>query len=375
MKILFTGGGTGGHFYPLIAVAQEIKQIVEEKKLIEPKFYLMADKPYNQRVLYENAIEFVPVSAGKLRHYISIQNFFDLFRTAFGLVQALWKMYLIYPDVVFSKGGYASFPALWAARILRIPIVIHDSDSVPGRVSKWSGKFAKRVALSYPEAAKFFDPNRTAVVGTPLRREILHPFHEGAHEFLSLEPGVPVIFVVGGSQGAVALNDIVIDILPELLENYQVIHQVGKNNIDDAKKRTGTILAGHKHANRYKLFDYLNETALRMTAGVAELVITRAGSMLYEIAQWNIPAIIIPIPEEVAHDQRTNALTYAASGAAIVIEEKNLTDSILRAEIERVFTDEVLLKKMKEGAKAFARPDAGRLIATEILNLALEHES
>ncbi len=375
MKIMLTGGGTGGHFYPLIAVAQEIKQLIEEKKLIEPKFYLMADNAYNQRVLYENNIEFVPVSAGKMRHYISIQNIIDIFRTGFGIIEAIWKMYRIYPDVVFSKGGYASFPALWAARILNIPIVIHDSDSIPGRVSKWSGKFAKRIALSYPDAAKYFNENKTAVVGTPLRREILHPFHEGAHEFLGLEPGVPIIFIVGGSQGALALNEVLIDILPELLENYQVIHQVGKKNLDSAEKRTKTILSGNRHASRYKLFDYLNETALRMTAGVAELVITRAGSMLYEIAHWDIPAIIIPIPEEIAHDQRTNALTYAASGAAIVIEEKNLTPSILLSEINRVFTDETLLNAMKTGAKAFARPEAGRLIADEILNIALTHES
>ncbi|HPI24422.1 MAG TPA: undecaprenyldiphospho-muramoylpentapeptide beta-N-acetylglucosaminyltransferase [Candidatus Paceibacterota bacterium] len=374
MKILFTGGGTGGHFYPVIAVAEEVKRICTEQKIVAPELYFMSDKPYNERALSDNGLKFVPVQAGKIRRYFSLMNFFDVFKTIFGSIRAIFTLFSIYPDVVFGKGGYASFPGLLAARLLRIPVVIHESDSHPGRVTLWAGKFAKRIAVSYPEAAKYFPPEKTAVVGNPIRREVLFPAKAGAHEFLGLDKNIPIIFVVGGSQGAVRINDVVLDILPQLLADYQVIHQVGKSNYDDLKNRASFLTENNPHKNRYKLFDYLNDVAMRMTAGAANLVISRAGSAIFEIANWGIPAIIIPIPEEISHDQRTNAFTYARSGGAVVIEEKNLTPSILLSETKRILDDPELQKQMKTGAQSFAKPEAGEKIAEEIIRLALEHE-
>ena len=374
MKILFTGGGTGGHFYPVIAVAEEVKRICTEQKIVAPELYFMSDKPYNERALLDNGLKFVPVQAGKIRRYFSLMNFFDVFKTIFGSIRAIFTLFSIYPDVVFGKGGYASFPGLLAARLLRIPVVIHESDSHPGRVTLWAGKFAKRIAVSYPEAAKYFPPEKTAVVGNPIRREVLFPAKAGAHEFLGLDKNIPIIFVVGGSQGAVRINDVVLDILPQLLTDYQVIHQVGKNNYEDLKNRASFLTENNPHKNRYKLFDYLNDVAMRMTAGAANLVISRAGSAIFEIANWGIPAIIIPIPEEISHDQRTNAFTYARSGGAVVIEEKNLTPSILLSETKRILDDPELQKQMKTGAQSFAKPEAGEKIAEEIIRLALEHE-
>ena len=374
MKILFTGGGTGGHFYPVIAVAEEVKRICTEQKIVAPELYFMSDKPYIERALWDNGLKFVPLQAGKIRRYFSLMNFFDVFKTIFGSIRAIFTLFSIYPDVVFGKGGYASFPGLLAARLLRIPVVIHESDSHPGRVTLWAGKFAKRIAVSYPEAAKYFPPEKTAVVGNPIRREVLFPAKAGAHEFLGLDKNIPIIFVVGGSQGAVRINDVVLDILPQLLTDYQVIHQVGKNNYEDLKNRASFLTENNPHKNRYKLFDYLNDVAMRMTAGAANLVISRAGSAIFEIANWGIPAIIIPIPEEISHDQRTNAFTYARSGGAVVIEEKNLTPSILLSETKRILDDPELQKQMKTGAQSFAKPEAGEKIAEEIIRLALEHE-
>lgn len=374
MKILFTGGGTGGHFYPIIAVAEEIKRICTEQKIVAPELYFMSDKPYNERTLLDNGLKFVPVQAGKIRRYFSLMNFFDAFKTIFGSIRAVFTLFSIYPDVVFGKGGYASFPGLLAARLLRIPVVIHESDSHPGRVTLWAGKFATRVAVSYPEAAKYFPPEKTAVVGNPIRREVLFPAKAGAHEFLGFDKNIPTIFVVGGSQGAVRINDVLLDILPQLLADYQVIHQVGKSNYDDLKKRADFLTENNPNKNRYKLFDYLNDVAMRMTAGAANLVISRAGSAIFEIANWGIPSIIIPIPEEISHDQRTNAFTYARSGGAVVIEEKNLTPSILLSETKRILDNQRLQAEMKTGAQSFAKPDAGEKIAEEIIRLALEHE-
>jgi len=378
MRILFTGGGSGGHFYPIIAIAQEIKNLATKERLVQPELYLMSDDPYNERILFENNIKFVPVTAGKIRRDLSplslIKNFLDLFKTLAGSLQALVKVFKIYPDVVVGKGAYASFPALLAAQILRIPVIIHDSDSHPGRVNLWAGKFAERVALSYPEAAKYFKPEKIAVTGNPLRQEILTPTANGAYEYLRLDKSLPIIFVVGGSQGAAKINNIIVDILPKIVDKYQIIHQAGKNNLAEIEQRSRYVLKGNPFADHYRVFDYLDSAALRMTAGVASLVITRAGSSLFEIANWGIPAIIIPIPEDVSHDQRTNAFTYARSGGAVVIEEKNLSASVLLFEIEKILTDEKLHAEMVAGAKSFARPDAALIIAKEILKIALPHE-
>lgn len=378
MKILFTGGGSGGHFYPIIAIAQEIRRLAVNEKLVEPELIFMSDAPYNSGVLFENNIEFVRTEAGKLRREKTplnfLKNFFDLFNTFFGSIGAILKVFSIYPDVVVGKGGYASFPALLAARILQIPVIIHESDSHPGRVNLWAGKFAVRIALSYPEAVSYFPKERTAVTGNPIRQEIMTPVETGAREFLRLEKETPIIFIAGGSQGAMKINAIILDILPKLLNKYQVIHQVGKNNFAEVNTRANFLLKDNPFAQRYRVFDYLNNSALRMTAGVSSLVVTRAGSALFEIANWGLPAIIIPIPEEISHDQRTNALTYARSGGAVVIEEKNLTPSIILSEIDRIMTDEKLRAEMVKGAKSFARPDAAELIAKEILKIALRHE-
>lgn len=377
MKIIFTGGGTGGHFYPIIAIAEELASIVQERKLVNVKLYYLADQPYDERALFEHGLEFKRIRSGKWRRYFSLRNFLDLFRIAWGGMSALWRLYAIYPDVVFSKGGYASFPVVLAARLLGIPVFIHESDSRPGRANLWAGRFAIRIALSYPEAAVFFKEKKNkmiAVTGNPMRFNLRHPLKQGAREFLGLAPEPPVIFVTGGSQGAQAINEVVVDILPELVKRYCVIHQVGKEHLAEVEKRTRIVLEKNPQVGRYKLFDYLNESALRMIAGVADLAVSRAGSFIFELAQWGIPAILIPIPETVSHDQRSNAFTYARAGGAVVIEQENLLPSVLLSEINRLFDNQKLLETMRFSAQKFARPRAARLIAEELINIALSHE-
>jgi UDP-N-acetylglucosamine--N-acetylmuramyl-(pentapeptide) pyrophosphoryl-undecaprenol N-acetylglucosamine transferase len=283
-------------------------------------------------------------------------------------------MFSIYPDVVFGKGGYASFPALLAARLLRIPVVIHESDSKPGRVNLWAGKFAKKIALSYPAAAKYFKADKVAYTGNPIRQEIMNPLRNGAHEFLHLELNIPVILIIGGSQGSAKINDTVIAALPELLNNYQIVHQTGRKNIEEIVSTSTVVLKDHKFASRYHPFDYLNELALRMSAGVADVIVSRAGSSLFEIAAWGVPSIIIPLSEIVSHDQTSNAFAYAQTGAASVIEENNLSAHILIEEINRISSSPKIVETMRERAKAFARLDSAELIANAILDIALVHE-
>ncbi|MDR3558476.1 MAG: UDP-N-acetylglucosamine--N-acetylmuramyl-(pentapeptide) pyrophosphoryl-undecaprenol N-acetylglucosamine transferase [Candidatus Pacebacteria bacterium] len=379
MKILFTGGATGGHFYPIIAVAEAIEDKVIEKRLLKPKLYFMAPTKYNPRALFDHEIEFVYVPAGKIRRYFSILNFTDFFKTASGVLIAIVKMYMIYPDIVFGKGGYGSFPALLAAKLLRIPVVIHESDSGPGRVNAWAGKFAKRIAISYPSAANYFKKSSEKAViaftGSPVRKEVSAPLTNGAHEFLNLENDTPVILVIGGSQGAQSINDTVLDALPELVKKYQIIHQTGRKNFDTVKDVAKATLKDSQFAYRYHPFDYLNDLAMRMSAGAADIVVSRAGSSIFEIALWKKPSIIIPLPTSISHDQTGNAFDYAKTGAAIVIEENNLTSHILVAEIDRIMANPHIRELMSEGAASFAKPDAAAKIAEVILDLSLEHES
>ena len=378
MKILLTGGGTGGHFYPVIAISQELNEISKENRLLRPELFYMSTQPYNEGLLFENNITFEKVNAGKIRGKVSvgnvILNFFDLFKTLSGVMTAIWRVFIIYPDVVFGKGGYTSFPALLAARLLMIPVVIHESDSVPGRVTLWAGKFARRIAISYPEAANFFPKDKTAYTGNPVRKEIEEPLVAESYEFFNFSPQVQTILILGGSQGARFINEVIIDTLPELVAKYQVIHQTGKNNIKVIEETRDVVLQGNRYKDRYRPMAYLDILNLRRAAGIADIVISRAGSTIFEIALWGKPSIIIPIPEPTSHEQRTNAYAYARSGAAIVIEEKNLASGLLLSEIDRVLQTQNEKEKMGQSALAFSRRDSAKLIANEITSIALEHE-
>ncbi len=375
MKILFTGGGTGGHFYPIIAVAEAINRISKERRLLPPTLYYMADTPYDNRALFNSNITFVSMPAGKMRHYFSLLNLTDIFKTGYGILKSLWKVFRIYPDVIFGKGGYASFPALVAGKLFRIPVVIHESDSVPGRVNLWAGKFAAAVAVSFPEAARFFPPGKTAHTGNPVRREILNPDQTGAFEFLKLDKRTPTILVLGGSQGSQVVNESILEVLPELVSRYQIIHQTGTKNFSDVSKTSGVILSASPYKERYKPFDYLDNLGMKMSAGVSSLIISRAGSTIFEIAAWGIPSVIIPISDTASNDHQTqNAFNYMRSGAALVIEEINLTPHILLSEIDRLMGNAELLKKMGAAAKNFARTDAADTIALKLLEIALSHE-
>ncbi len=379
MKILLTGGGSGGHFYPVIAIAEELRLLVKENKLIKPDLYYMSNEPYNEGLLFEHGIIFKRVTSGKIRRNLTAQNIvlniIDLFKIGWGSLKALWSMYLIYPDVIFGKGGYASFPALFAGRLLRIPVVIHESDTVPGKVNAWAAKFAQRIATSYPESAKFFPPEKTAYTGNPIRKELLEALSVGAHEFLHLDKDVPTILVLGGSQGAQLINEVILDGVVDMVKKFQIIHQVGKRNIKAVEETRDVVLRNSVYKDRYKPFDYLNLLSMRMAAGVADVIVSRAGSTIFEIASWGKASIIIPISEKISHDQRTNAYSYARTGAAEVIEEKNLTAHLLTSEITRVIEDKDLRVKMETSAKNFARRDSAHLIAQEILAIALSHQS
>jgi len=374
MKILLTGSGTGGHFYPLIAVAEELRHIADEERFIQPQLYFAGPTPYDKDALLENDIEFVKIPAGKIRRYASILNITDMWKTGIGVLRGLFVVFSIFPDVIFSKGGYTSVPVVFAAWFFGIPIVIHESDSKPGRANLWAAKFAKRIAISYPTAAQYFPEKKTALTGNPIRKAIREPQSSGAYEYLKLEEGTPVIFVLGGSLGAKRINEIILDTLSDLVQTYQIIHQTGQAHIDNVVRTAHVILENNPSAHRYHPFAHLGPLAMKMSAGAADLVVSRAGSTIFEIAQWGLPSIILPLSEDISHDQLHNAITYAKSGACLVIEDHNLTPNVLLVDIKRILDNEHERVAMIEAAQSFTKHDAATIIARELFAIGLKHE-
>jgi UDP-N-acetylglucosamine--N-acetylmuramyl-(pentapeptide) pyrophosphoryl-undecaprenol N-acetylglucosamine transferase len=363
------GGGTGGHFYPLIAVAEELRQLQPNAEI-----YYIGPESYNQAELDLLQIKYLYCPAGKIRRYFSFQNFLDIFRTIAGTLVAWYKLFVLYPDVIFSKGSFTSVPILLMARFYRIPVVIHESDSRPGRANLMARNFARYIGIAYTEVAQYFPSDKTARVGIPiravLRQKSLDPFAE-----LGIPGDRPLIYVTGGSSGAERINALILDSLSLLLPHYRIFHQTGTAHAAAITQSAQALLLDSPELlkNYYVQGSVPGET-VRALLQCASIVITRAGSTtLFEIALHEKPAIIIPIPEDISHDQRTNAYSYARSGAGSVIEEHNLTKHLLLAEIQSIMTDQQKYQTMVAGAKAFAAPNAARSIAEVLIKISYEH--
>lgn len=373
MKILFAGGGgTGGHFYPIIAISRALRDIAEREHIIAMNMFFAADNAFDSNILSEEGVHFIKISSGKMPRYASLSLLISPFKIFFGIMVAFWQLYTLLPDVIFSKGGYSAFPVLVAARVLRIPVLVHESDSIPGKVNEWSGKWAKRVAISFVEAASFFKNNNVALTGNPIRHQVVGGNIEEALETFALEEGIPVILILGGSQGAEIINEAIINILTDALVEYQIIHQTGKNNIDDVKNLATVILEKNEFKHRYHPYAFLGEGDLRNAARVASIVVSRAGSgSIFELAAWRVPSILIPIKGSAQDHQRENAYAYAHFGGCDVIEEANLQSHILFSTINNILHDPQKIQKMKLSAQEFAKLDAAEKIAEEIIKLGI----
>ncbi len=375
MKILFAGGGTGGHFYPLIAVARAIRKIAEEENIARIDLFMMSDDPMDIDILMEERINFIMIPAGKMRRYFSFRYFGDSLKTLTGLFTAFWRLYFLVPDVIFSKGGYASFPVLAAARILSIPVMIHESDSVPGIVNAWAGKWASRIGVSFEESLKYFEGKNAALVGNPIRPQIIGGNLMEAADYFKLEEGEltpPVLLVLGGSQGSQRINETILDILAEALTKYQIIHQTGKAHYIDISGRASVALEKNQWKQRYHPYAFLEEGELRNASKAASLIISRAGAgSIFEISTWGVPSILIPLPSAAQDHQRENAYAYARFGACEIIEETNLTPHLLLAQIDKILADKARTSKMQRSAQAFSRIDAADKIARELIKVGL----
>ena len=370
-RIVLVGGGSGGHFYPLIAVAERLndhKRAGEDIELI-----YMGPEPYDLDALAKNDIRFVRCPSGKQRKYFSILNFLDFFKVIYGLCVAILKLFVLYPDVILSKGSYTSVPVTIAAFLLRIPVVVHESDTKLGSANRLASRFARYVAISFDEVAEYLPQDKVALTGIPIRKVLQTEPNEPLLE-LGLPTDRPLIFVTGGSLGAERLNNLILESLDELLPDFTILHQVGAKHEEKIAQTAASLIQNIDLLEHYFVKGSLDAEDMNLALSAASLVISRAGTgTIYEIAQKGKPSILIPIPEEISHDQTTNAYAYARTGAASVLEEGNLEDGLLQAEIHRIMGDPTAYSQMSASARGFAKQDAAGSIAATLLGIAHEH--
>lgn len=370
-RILLTGGGTGGHVYPLVAVAEELQKQARQNG-IDLELTLLGEGELLQKIADDISIPFKDIISPKWRRYASLQNLFDIFKTPVGFFQSLFYVWRFMPDVIFSKGGYGSFLPSFVGRLLMIPLVIHESDAIPGKANLWLGKFADKIFVAMDGAKKYFNENKTEWVGNPIRQGLLNVTDRAAAiSAFGFNPAKPAILITGASQGAQKINEILLLSLVELTKKFQIIHQCGPKNYDEVNGqillivKEGESSYGQIIAANYRLYPLLDLQQMALAYSAADVAVSRAGGAVFEIAALGKPAVLIPLKGSANNHQLANARDLAKFGAT-VIEEDNLTPHIFIQEIEDAYKNkDALSQKIKQ----FAKPDASSKIVAYLLGM------
>ena len=324
-KIVLTGGGTAGHVTPNIALIPALKESGYEI------FYIGSKGGIEEDLIKAEGIPFYGISSGKLRRYFSLKNFTDPFRVIHGMDQAARLLRRkIKPDVIFSKGGFVSVPVVEAASVLHIPVVLHESDMTPGLANKLMLGSAAKICCNFPETIRHLPKGKAVHTGTPIRQELLHGDAEKGLAFAGLSHDKPIILIMGGSQGAAAVNDAVRHILPALLEDFSIVHLCGQGKLDSSL----TDRAG------YVQMEYVSEE-LKDLFAACDLVISRAGAnAICEIAALKKPNLLIPLSLAASRgDQILNAQSFERQGISKLLLEENVTDESLLTAIRELWAD------------------------------------
>ena len=321
-KIILTGGGTAGHVTPNMALIPELK-----KKGYEIK-YVGSYTGIEKKLIEEMGVEYQGISSGKLRRYFSMKNFSDPFRVLKGFKEAKKIMKDYNPSIVFSKGGFVSVPVVLAAKKYKIPVIIHESDMTPGLANRIAMKGASVICHNFPETAASLPDGKAVLTGSPIREELRHGDKAAGLKSSDFTPDKPVIMVMGGSLGAVAVNNAIRGALDELLDKYQIIHLCGKGKLDESLKN----IPG------YKQFEYVKSELTNYFAA-ADLLVSRAGAnAICEIAALQKPNILIPLSRKASRgDQILNANSFKKQGFSEVIEEEDVTKESLVNMINQVY--------------------------------------
>jgi UDP-N-acetylglucosamine--N-acetylmuramyl-(pentapeptide) pyrophosphoryl-undecaprenol N-acetylglucosamine transferase len=381
MRIIVSGGGSGGHITPILATIDSLRQYEPDVEIL----YVGQAGGMEATIAKAAGLEFAAIRAGKFRRYhgrsifqalADVETVFLNIRDSFRLVQGVFQSRRIIrdfaPNIIFVKGGYVGLPVGLAARWCHVPYVIQESDIIPGLTNRTLAKHAEAVGTGFPadRYKQTLPMDRVVYTGNPIRPEIFKAHRLEGMEYFKLDPRLPVILVVGGGQGSQHINDVVIDSLPELLRNYQVVHVAGDRDIERVRFEVKRLQL--EQADRYHPYSFLlKEMAAALAC--ADLVVSRAGAnAIAEFAVLGKPTILIP--HAAGGHQATNALTLARAGAAKMITDDKLTYRSLTTVIQQILGSEEEQAYLSKAIKEFAVPDAADRLAKIILEHAQPDE-
>ncbi|MFH1546726.1 MAG: undecaprenyldiphospho-muramoylpentapeptide beta-N-acetylglucosaminyltransferase [Patescibacteria group bacterium] len=363
MKIVFTGGGTSGHVIPNLAVIEELRKLAGHAQI----FYIGSREGPERKLAQAADVEFHGIQTGKLRRYLSLQNAVDAVKVPIGITQAIHRLLKIKPDVVFSKGGFVSVPVAIAAGILRVPLVVHESDFSPGLATRLAARFAKKICLSFPTT---HPGHKIQITGNPVRAV---GSAERGREFLKFKKEQPIVLVAGGSSGALFLNLLMEKSIFELEKKVNVVWLCGKDKKPNCQLQPALRSFSEGGTANCQLFEYLDAEYLDVLAA-SDLVVSRAGAnALFEIAAAGKPSVLIPLPAELSRgDQIENARFFELAGASVVLPQEKAKPRDFTKLIIWMISNPERLKKVADAAAKLAPVNAAEKIARIILDVAKE---
>ncbi|MEK7652888.1 MAG: undecaprenyldiphospho-muramoylpentapeptide beta-N-acetylglucosaminyltransferase [Patescibacteria group bacterium] len=350
MKILFAGGGTMGSVSPLIAVYEKIK----DKKAKAEFLFLGTKTGPEKEAVASYKIPYRAISSGKLRRYFDRANFSDIFKIFWGFIQSFFILLSFRPKAMMVAGSFVGVPVAWAARILFIPVLIHQQDIVAGLANKLMANAARKITVSFEPSLRDFSSRKTILTGNPVRQEFFSCEPKKDRQILGLKKDLPVVLIFGGGTGATKINETVEKSLAELLTFCQVIHLTGKGkNTSDQR-------------DNYYQFEFLTDEMMSALC-VADLVVSRAGmSTLSELAILGKPSIIIPIPGH----QDANAMHFQKNGAAFMLSQEILNSDNLIARIKELIFDKTKREALSQNIVRVMKRDGADKVAKILIGMA-----
>lgn len=323
-KIIMTGGGSAGHVTPNLALIPRLRELGYEVE------YIGTIDGIERKIIEGNNIRYHIISSGKLRRYFDIKNFTDPFKVIKGIWQAYDTIKKQKPNIVFSKGGFVAVPVVIGAYFNKIPVIAHESDITPGLANKLSVPYCTKVCVTFPESLKKLNKNKAVLTGTPIRKELLEGSRIKGLKYCNFSDDKPVLFIMGGSLGAKAINDSIRKSLDKFLSNFNIIHICGKGNIEEA----------HYNKKNYRQFEYVNDELPHLMAA-ADIVVSRAGAnSIFEFLALRKPNLLIPLSAKSSRgDQILNAASFEKSGYSLVLQEEEVNENSLLDSINELYNN------------------------------------
>ncbi len=362
IKICFTGGGTAGHVYPGISVLEKIRQRSKKDGFESVFFWIGSSSGMEKNLVADTGINYYGIRTGKLRRYFSFKNFTDIFNIITGLFQSFFILLKEKPDIVFSKGGYVSVPPVFSAWLLRIPVITHESDYTPGLASRINSPFSEKILVSIDSTVKYFKEKykeKIEITGNPVREKFFTGNADAGKKILKINNNLPVLLILGGSQGAFEINKLTRDIFNKISDNYNIIHQCG---VKDYNPDFG------KNNKNYFQFPFFKNEFPDILA-CADLVISRGGAgTIWELSAAKKAAVIIPLRGSGTRgDQVMNCSFLRSIDAASVLDDKLVTGDMLFNEINKLFLDKSLIQNYEKNISTITKENPAEKISDTIL--------